>query len=563
MKEVKENGKTELVHPTCGKILNEDADVIKPGHYVYEFYKPPKSKPDYKRYPNFQVDKHPDGYCLPCCFDKWKTEARITAKNKCYGVEEKKEEKKEKELEDEYVKGPDKFPLAPGRWGYLPTAIQHMLHEVNADCQISKTNTNLKTNHPCLLRHGVEINEKQSFISCISDAIFFAKKVTTDGTKEEKFAKVLTIKEMRKRVIDSLTVDEFILFQNGNLVTDFYDPNRKVDIEKYSTSKLFTKINITQETDVLFFQKVVSSFENFISFLQDDDVIINHVYLWDIISKPNKYIFPSGINLIILEIPNNDITNNVHILCPTNHYASEFYEARKPTLLLLKEDQFYEPIYSLTISGAKNSITKIFNEYDPHLSKSMKAVFQEIIKPLYRTLCKPLESMPTIYSSKRPILLYDLIEKLEKYKYVIQKQVINFKNKVIGLIAQSPTMKTGFVPCYPSAIYESSKEKIDYVLMTDDSLWRSYEETFLFLTELDKKSNKKKKQSSTTSGGIPCKPIFSIVEDELIVGLLTETNQFVQLSNPLSEMEIKKEFQLPSFKNSNYIIQPKTKPMIQ
>jgi hypothetical protein len=565
MKEVKENGKTELVHPTCGKILDEDADVIKPGHYVYEFYKTPKSKPDYKRYPNFQVDKHPDGYCLPCCFDKWKTEARITAKNKCYGIEEeKKENKKEKELEDEYVKGPDKFPLTSGRWGYLPTAIQHMLHEVNAECQISKTNTNLKSNHPCLLRHGVEINEKQSFVACISDAIFFAKKVTTDGTKEEKFTKVLTIKEMRKRIIDSLTIDDFILFQNGNLVTDFYDPNRKVDMKKYSSSKLFTKINITQETDVLFFQKVVSSFENFISFLQDDDAIINHVYLWDIISKPNKFIFPSGINLIILEIPNNDITNNVHILCPTNHYASEFYEARKPTLLLLKEDQFYEPIYSLTISGAKNSITKIFNEYDPHLSKSMKAVFQEIIKPLYRTLCKPLDSMPTIYSAQRPILLYDLIEKLEKYKYIIQKQVMNFKNKVIGIIAQSPTMKTGFIPCYPSAIYETNKEKIDYVLMTDDSLWRNYEETFLFLTELDKKSNKKKKQTSTTSSSIPCKPIFSVVEDELIVGILTETNQFVQLSNPILETEIKKEYQLPSFKNTNYIIQPtKTTPMIQ
>jgi DNA-binding transcriptional MerR regulator len=557
MKEVKENGKTELVHPTCGKILDENADVIEPGHYVYEFYKPPKTKPDYKRYPNFQVDKHPDGFCLPCCFDKWKTDARITAKNKCYGIEEeKKEEKKGKEIEDEYVKGPDKFPLAAGRWGYLPSAIQTMLHEVNAECQISKTNTNLKSNHPCLLRHGVEINEKQSFIACISDAIFFAKKITSSSS--EKFTKVLSIQEMRKRIIQSLSIDQFILFQNGNLTTDFYDKNRKIDIQKYVSSNLYMKLDSSKETDLLFFQKVVSAFENFIQFLEDDDAIINHVYLWDIISKPNKYIFPSGINLIILEIPNNDITNNVHILCPTNHYSSEFYEARKPTLLLLKEENFYEPIYSLTITGEKNSITKIFSEYDPHLSKSMKMVFQEIIKPLYKTLCKPLDSMPTIYSAKRPILLYDLMEKLDKYKYTVKKQVINFKNKVIGLIAQSSSLKTGFIPCYPSAIYENAKENIDYVLMTDDSLWKTYEETFSFLTELYKKTNKKKGFS-----GIPCKPIFKIIEDELVVGLLTETNQFVQISQPISEMEIKKEQQLPSFKNTNYIIQPKSKPMIQ
>jgi len=560
MKEIKENGKTVLVHPTCGKILPEDASVIEPGHYVYEFYKPSKSNPDYKRYPNFQVDKHPDGYCLPCCFDKWKTDARIAAKNKCYGLEEEKKDiKKEKELEDEYVKGPDKFPLSAGRWGYLPAAIQQMLHEVNAECQISKSNTNLKPDHPCLLRHGVEINEKQSLIACISDALFFAQKVT-DSSKNEKFAKILSIQEMRKRIIQSLTIDSFITFQNGNLVTDFYDVNRKVDIQKYTDSKLFSKLNIINETtDMFFFKKVVSAFENFISFLEDDDAIINHVYLWDIITKPNKYIFPSGINLIILEIPNNDITNNVNIVCPTNHYSSEFYEARKPTLLLLKEDQFYEPIYSLTISGAKNSITKVFSEYDPRLSKSMKAVFQEIIKPLYRTLCKPLDSMPTVYNFKKPILLFDLIEKLDKYKYVVKKQVMNFKNKIIGVVAESPSLKTCFVPCFPSAVIENAKENFDYIFMTDDTIWKPYEETFIFLSELERKSNKRKKKES----GIPCKPILKIVEDELVVGILTETNQFVQLAQPIPETEIKKEYDLPSFKNTNYIIQPKTKPMIQ
>jgi hypothetical protein len=123
------------------------------------------------------------------------------------------------------VKGPDKFPLPPGRWGYLPPAIQQMLHEVNAECQVSKTNTNLKQNHPCLLRHGVEISEKQSLIACISDALFFAKKVV-DGSTKDTFAKVLSIQEMRKRIIQSLTIDLFIKYQNGNLVTDFYDPNR-------------------------------------------------------------------------------------------------------------------------------------------------------------------------------------------------------------------------------------------------------------------------------------------------------------------------------------------------
>ena len=42
---------------------------------------------------------------------------------------------------------------------------------------------------------------------------------------------------------------------------------------------------------------------------------------------------------------------------------------------------------------------------------------------------------------------------------------------------------------------------------------------------------------------IPCKPIFKVIEDGLVVGVLTETNQFIQLSEPIleNEIEIKNE----------------------
>ena len=72
--EIGDDGKKELVHPTCGKVLDAKDKYVKPGHYIYEFY---SSK---KRYPGFQTGKHPDGYCLPCCFDKYNTEGRIRAK---------------------------------------------------------------------------------------------------------------------------------------------------------------------------------------------------------------------------------------------------------------------------------------------------------------------------------------------------------------------------------------------------------------------------------------------------------------------------------------------------
>ncbi|MEI7962188.1 MAG: hypothetical protein WCI04_07670, partial [archaeon] len=263
---VGKDGKKELVHPTCGKVLPKDAKKVKPGYYIYEFYQPKKGNS--KRFPGFQTNKHPKGFCLPCCFDKYNTVGRIQAKEQC---SKRDTSKKDAVGQDDYIMGPEKFPLTQGRWGYLPAQMQKFLQEVNADCQVSKTNTNIKPNHPCLIRHGVEVNDKQSFIACISDAVFFA----------ESRLKVKSIKDMKKRIIDSLTIDEFIKFQNGNLVTDFYDPTKaaNIDIDNYADTKLFKKINMNNEADRAFYKKVVSAFENFISFLQDDNAIIDHTYL--------------------------------------------------------------------------------------------------------------------------------------------------------------------------------------------------------------------------------------------------------------------------------------------
>ena len=636
------DGKKELQHPTCGKVLPKGDKKVKPGYYIYEFYKSKPGKKDYKKYPGLIADSHPDGHCLPCCFDKYNTEGRIKANKKCYGekVEEKKkkkeeeekeeeeEEKKEEEEEEEkeqeqedYIKGPDKFPLDKGRWGYLPPEIQTMLHEINADCQISNTNTNLKENHPCLLRHGIEINKNQSFIACLSDVIFFAKKVL-DANNEVQTSKILSISDMRKRIIKSLSIDTFIKYQNGNLVTDFHEPTKDVDIEKYKNSKLYSKVNKDNEPEVVYFKKVVTSFENFKHFLSDDDAVIDHTYLWDIVSMPNKYLFPQGVNLVIFKLPKDDITNNVELLCPTNHYSSEFYEARKPTIIIMKEDNYYEPIYSYQIKARKQlnvpiesikfvnkqkekenknfqegsrvkcithpsevgynepakiikihlnktvdllhdpywkGITKEFKERDPHLSKTMRAVFKGIIKPFFNIICRPLDSMPNVYFAERPLLLYDLVQKLDKYEYKILKLVINFNNKVIGVFAEEPGISdnSGFIPCYPSALDEDLKKDIDFVFMTDLSLWNTYENTVRFLNKLDNRSKKRKQNPD-----IPCKPAFKIVEDEHVVGILTNTNQFIQLSQPIRVDEVNVDLDIPSINNNNYIINKDANPMV-
>ena len=130
-------------------------------------------------------------------------------------------------------------------------------------------------------------------------------------------------------------------------------------------------------------------------------------------------------------------------------------------------------------------ITKEFKERDPHLSKTMRAVFKGIIKPFFNIICRPLDSMPNVYFAERPLLLYDLVQKLDKYEYKILKLVINFNNKVIGVFAEEPGISdnSGFIPCYPSALDEDLKKDIDFVFMTDLSLWNTYENTVRLVQE--------------------------------------------------------------------------------
>ena len=543
----------------CGKIIPRTRKEIKPGEYVFEFYDKAEhgSQENYiKHYPGFlEKSKHAEGLCMPCCFKNWNTPGQLARRRECAQNENKaKEEEKGKDKDasasettvepekesskkaadkEDYIKGPEKVPLGTNRWGYLPMSIQKFLHEVNADCQISKTNTNIKPFHTCLLRHGVETSRNQSFIACIADAKFYGSD-----------ARIPSIKEMKELIIQSITLDSFVTYQNGDLISIFMDDSgafeRAPISKKYTSSKLYAKTNGSRsgEKERLYFQNVVKAYENFIMFLKDNEVLIDYTYLWDIICKPNSKLFPQGINLVILEISNNDTTNNVEIICPTNHYSSEFYEARKQTLIVIKNGDYYEPIYSYRNEETKTKVAKTFSEYDPHISKTMRAIFKKLIKPLLKNTCVPMSSMPNVYKFKAPINLNTLIELLNKYNYEIENQIVNYQSKVISVVCKSPAGIKGVVPCFPSAIDPT----YNYVLMTDDSMYTSYEETRSFLQRLSAESNKK----------IPCLPEFKVIEDEMVVGFITETNQFIQLDEPFPLSEVTDD--IKELKGNNYLI---------
>ena len=126
-----------------------------------------------------------------------------------------------------------------------------------------------------------------------------------------------------------------------------------------------------------------------------------------------------------------------------------------------------------------------------------------------------------------------------KYTFEIKYQVLNYQGKTIGFWIRAKDDGI-FIPCYPS----SQLPDIPVIFMDDDSLWSDY------ITTRDRL----KKIHSISKGEILCRPKLKIMEDGLIVGILTETNQFIMLSSPTENIE---PDGIPVINDENYIIADK------
>jgi hypothetical protein len=506
-----------------GTIIPAKAKKIPPGAGVFEFTSKNHegdSGEYVKHYPGFlKPEAHPDGKCIPCCFKSWDSPEQRKRREYCSSQEDKVTPTSLKrvgsmEEADDYIKGADKFPLKQNRFGYLPIAIQKLLHTDNKKCQISSINKNLKEFHPCMLRHGVEFSKLQSFIACIAD-------IYVDVSNEEP----LSIIEMKEKLINSLNLDLFMTLQNGNLIEIFSNLSKKQDsdinIEKYQETKIFKNTNLNDPDQKKFLKNLILSYNNFIAFLRDNEIVINYLYLWDLICKPNPNLFTNGLNLVIIEMKNDDITNNVDILCPSNNYSSSFFDINKRTAIIMKLGNYYEPIYSFEDKKDRFEIIRRFSLKNKELLPNIKNTL-EIIKKTMNEKCGPLPSMPQVYKFKTNISLVKLVKLLKKIgNYTIKNQILNYNGKVISLIVSNKDYE-GILPCLPSSPLIDLTE--GYVWM-DDIEGYSYENTIQILNSIYKLSNEE----------IPCKPVIKILEDGLIVGILTLTNQFVVINPPIQD----------------------------
>ncbi len=531
----------------CGKIIPKGAKTVPEGHAVYEFNHTIQHHArdgSYKENtPGFlEGSLHPKGLCLPCCFKKeWDSKTQMDRRSEC-NLEtktDKKEKRPKNAKQEEYVYEIRRYPIPPRRWGFLPMAVQLFLQTDYSLVVNPDNNKYLKEDESTstLLRYGVENSPNKSFVACMADIYAYKKKIAT----------VPTIEEMCNIISTAVTIDLFIQYHNGSLLSIFKPKTYtvdEIDPTKYEGSVFMSKLNMANDTHLEFINDTIATYENFQDFLKNKESYVNHTYLWDIVCTPNPNLFQSGCNLAILKIREVDITDDIELLCPTSVYSSELYDMRKETVILLKHDEYYEPIYLFRyqIGNVDNKqkkeliIKKTFLE-DKSID-NVKEVLQ-IIRNSIKKYCAPQSSIPRIYKFKKAIPAESLRIILLKYNFEIKNQILNYQGKTIGFWIRAKEDGI-FLPCYPS----SQLPDIPILFMDDDTLWNDYITT----------KNRLKKIYTISNGEIPCRPKLKIMEDGLIIGILTETNQFIMLATPTENIE---NDNIPAIKDENYIIADK------
>lgn len=408
-------------------------------------------------------------------------------------------------------KGPliDAFPLKLKQTAYLPNSLQKFLgYDSRTLCQ---SQGKFKKDKFCLLRIGVEQHPTQSFLSCIA---FIYNNLSNKSTNSDLKKKTIKIKELKKIMIKNLTLDKFVSVYNGLLPSIFKGISNS-NVSKYKDTDVYKKL----KDDMIYLKNVVGSYETFKNYLSDDTNKINYEYIWDFVCQStyqNGLLFSEGVNLLIFNTPLDDITQKIELICPRIDYSNEIYDINKNTIMLYSKGMYYEPICQLRQSSENKKLKMVNMFFNNDLisrnTPQILPVLKEIIENNLKH-CKPKNVITDKnYIFESNLSSYEIYNILIKKKYNVQFQVVNTNNQVIAFVVEKKQTQF-YLPVMPSSI----NRDLDFKSFLSNDFYFDYKTSKSELTKLYKISDKK----------IPCKPLYKVISDEMIVGIITLSNQFV------------------------------------
>ena len=166
----------------------------------------------------------------------------------------------------------------------------------------------------------------------------------------------------------------------------------------------------------------------------------------------------------------------------------------------------------------------------PNIDPSLKGALAKI-QTFFQSTCKPAQLVKSIVQNKSFDTIVQILQSKKTSQTQIHeiKQIVDFSGRVIGMqVTYSVTRNeqtrnlVGNILCNPSGINPDPKYELLFVNQSP-TVWKTYKHTKDFSALIQKKSN----------GEIPCALKLKVVENERVVGFITETNQFMPISEPI------------------------------
>lgn len=342
------------------------------------------------------------------------------------------------------------------------------------------------------------------------------------------------IKQIEKidLIVNEQSMDEFIDTYNDKKLVEQYKLNylvKKIDFkQKYhffnidfdiNSNNEFIKINTDEcnldhiKDSVIYkadkskkyllcnIYRIIRNFKNYLL----NEPNIDYTYIWNLI-KP--------LNLIIFDMPLNDGSDYVDLVCPPIVYDT----SDTAYFMLLKKGNIYNPIVAHKQSQFGTEIVFQFDSKNNTLNYNLYR-FLNLIPNLFNR-CKSEYKHSEFINNISIMDALTIIDTLPKYKVNIL--ILNHFFEIIGISLKFESIEF-VLYCIPISLNSFKNDR--HIMISFHNEIDTYVNTKYCLESLYNDSNHE----------IPCKPIRKILdENNLIIGILTEANTFVEVIPDIS-----------------------------
>lgn len=298
------------------------------------------------------------------------------------------------------------------------------------------------------------------------------------------------VKLSNDSIINSI-LDVLSIWNNKKMTKD----NLMKSIFPKITKQLFNSLNGG------LLRRVFGSIENYKTYLSKDK--IENIFIWDLFTRPT-ILTKEGFNIVIFKTHS--------IFCPYGQNPKELYSYSKPTLLLFKFENIYEPIYRIQYENNKIIISCFQNSLEPYIKKTIDYAIKG---------CSPYDIVDwnkiqkTNRIKKEELSLNNTIKEL-KDKFKIKLQITDKYSKTTGVILDNNL----YIPVKPSRIslkypYLETNKSSDIPIL-------DIKKTLKLLEDISKKTI------------LPIKPLQLIINKKCkdnVIGLLLETSRIIPVKS--------------------------------